>query len=270
MINNIKIINSIFKHTCPPWDILFLKKRSKIKKLALNLKGGKTFEIFYLTDFAILMHTQHNPIIVENSLEIAKEYRDLLEQRRSIRFFSPKSVDKEIIEEILMTASSAPSGANKQPWTFCAISSADLKTKIREAAEKEEYVNYNGRMSDTWLEDLKKFGTNWEKEFITTAPWIIIVFKQSYGFDEKGEKDLHYYVNESVGIAAGMLISAIHNCGLVTLTHTPSPMDFLSKILERPSNERPFLLLPIGYPATDATVPVITRKKAEDVIVWYD
>lgn len=216
------------------------------------------------------MHATYKPIIVDNPIENTKSYRELLDQRRSIRFFSDKPVDKKIIENILMTASSAPSGANKQPWTFCAIRNRDLKSKIREAAEKEEYVNYNGRMSDNWLEDLKKFGTNWEKEFITTAPWIIIVFKQVYGLNKDGVKDQHYYVNESVGLAGGFLISAIHNAGLVTLTHTPSPMDFLTKILERPSNERPFLLLPIGYAADDATVPVITRKTAEDVIVWYE
>lgn len=216
------------------------------------------------------MHSKYVPLNIENPLEKAQSYRESLDKRRSIRFFSDKEVDKQVIEHILMTASAAPSGANKQPWTFCAIRNKDMKAKIREAAEKEEYVNYNGRMSDNWLEELKKFGTNWEKEFITTAPWIIIVFKQVFGLDAEGNKDQHYYVNESVGLAGGFLISAIHNAGLVTLTHTPSPMDFLTKILNRPSNERPFLLLPIGYAADDATVPVITRKTAEDVIVWYE
>ncbi|SOE21415.1 Nitroreductase [Spirosomataceae bacterium TFI 002] len=216
------------------------------------------------------MHTQYLAHTVADPLSTSLKYRELLEKRRSIRFFSEKPVSKQIIENILMTASSAPSGANKQPWTFCAISSASLKAKIREAAEKEEYVNYNGRMSDAWLEDLKKFDTNWEKPFIDIAPWIVIIFKHSYELKENEEKATNYYVNESVGIAAGMLISAIHNCGLVTLTHTPSPMDFLSKLLERPKNEKPFLLLPIGYPAEDATVPELKKKDAEEVIVWFE
>lgn len=216
------------------------------------------------------MHTQYLAHTVADPLSTSLKYRELLEKRRSIRFFSEKPVSKQIIENILMTASSAPSGANKQPWTFCVISSTSLKAKIREAAEKEEYVNYNGRMSDAWLEDLKKFDTNWEKPFIDIAPWIVIIFKHSYELKENEVKATNYYVNESVGIAAGMLISAIHNSGLVTLTHTPSPMDFLSKLLERPKNEKPFLLLPIGYPAEDATVPELKKKSADEVIVWFE
>jgi len=199
----------------------------------------------------------------------SENYRSALDTRRSVRFFSDESVPKEVIENIIMTASSAPSGAHKQPWTFAAISSAELKTQIREAAEKEEYTNYHGRMSEDWIEDLKKFDTNWVKEFITTAPWIIVMFKKSYDVDEHGDKQKNYYVNESVGIAAGFLISAIHHAGLATLTHTPSPMNFLEKILERPKNERAFLLLPVGFPAKDAVVPVLERKSSEDVIVYY-
>jgi iodotyrosine deiodinase len=191
-------------------------------------------------------------------------------KRRSIRFFSDKPVPKEVIEDILMVASSAPSGANKQPWTFCAISNSDLKQKIRKAAEEEEYESYNGRMNKEWLEDLKKFDTDWHKPFLETAPWIIIVFKEIFELGEEGTKKQNYYVNESVGIACGFLISAIHELGLVALTHTPNPMNFLSELLSRPKNERPFLLLPIGYPADDATVPDIKKKTSEEVINWFE
>ncbi|MFT6336954.1 MAG: nitroreductase [Halioglobus sp.] len=211
------------------------------------------------------------PIDTQNhtALERASDYRTFIEQRRSLRFFSDKEVSKETIENIIMSGSSAPSGAHKQPWTFCAISSAEIKAKIREAAEKEEYTSYNGRMSEEWLDDLKKFDTDWNKPFIDIAPWIVVLFKKAYDLDEDGNKMKNYYVNESVGIAAGFFISAVHNAGLVTLTHTPSPMNFLQALLKRPDNERPFLLLPVGYPADEAVVPVLERKSAADVIVYY-
>lgn len=214
---------------------------------------------------------KYRPIDNQNHtpLERSAEYRSFLDKRRSLRFFSDKRVSKKTIENIIMTASSAPSGAHKQPWTFCAISSAEIKSKIRKAAEKEEYISYNGRMSEEWLEDLKKFDTDWNKPFIDIAPWVIVLFKKAYDLDHEGNKMKNYYVNESVGIAAGFFISAVHNAGLVTLTHTPSPMNFLQKLLGRPENERPFLLLPVGYPANDAVVPVLNRKKADDVIVYY-
>jgi iodotyrosine deiodinase len=167
-----------------------------------------------------------------------------------------------------MTASSAPSGAHKQPWTFCAISNPELKKSIREAAEKEEYESYHGRMSERWLRDLAPIGTDWHKPFLETAPWLIVVFKKVYD-EQEGEKINNYYVNESVGIACGMLITAIHNAGLVTLTHTPSPMNFLTAILERPSNERPFLLLPIGYPEKETFVPDLQRKSLSEVSEFY-
>lgn len=205
----------------------------------------------------------------KEALQSSKAFRQLMDKRRSIRFFSDKKVDKEVIENVIMTASSAPSGAHKQPWMFCAISSPDLKHQIRLAAEKEEYINYNGRMSDEWLEDLKKFDTDWNKEFIDIAPWIIVVFKKTFDLDEHGNRLKNYYVSESVGIASGFLIAAIHNAGLVTLTHTPSPMNFLEKILDRPTNEKAFLLLPVGYPADDGLVPVLERKSEEDVIKYY-
>ncbi|MEO0333206.1 MAG: nitroreductase family protein, partial [Bacteroidota bacterium] len=152
---------------------------------------------------------------------------------------------------------------------FCAISSPEVKAKIRQAAEEEEYVNYHGRMSDTWLDDLKAFGTDEHKPFLEIAPWLIVVCKRAYE-EEEGEKKNNYYVTESVGIATGFLLTAIHQAGLVALTHTPSPMNFLTKVLSRPANERPFLLIPVGYPADDAEVPDIQRKPPEDVIVYYD
>ena len=206
----------------------------------------------------------------DEMLERSKSYYDYMEQRRTLRFFSDKSVAREVIENIVMTASSAPSGAHKQPWTFCIVSNPEIKKAIREAAEKEEYENYHGRMSPEWLEDLKKFETDWHKPFLETAPYLIIVFKKAYEQDEDGGKHKHYYVNESVGLAAGFLLTAIHNAGLVALTHTPSPMGFLQKILKRPENERPFLLIPVGYPTDGATVPDLKRKTKKEVMVFYE
>ncbi len=196
-------------------------------------------------------------------------FYELMDQRRSLREFSDKEVPKEVIENIIMTASSAPSGAHKQPWSFCVVSSPELKSKIRVAAEKEEFENYHGRMSEEWIDDLKPFKTNEHKPFLEKAPWLIIVFKKAYDLDD-GQKKKNYYVNESVGIAAGFLLAAIHNAGLVSLTHTPSPMNFLQKVLNRPENERAFLLIPVGYPASDAEVPVLERKVKEDVLFYYD
>lgn len=205
----------------------------------------------------------------DESIKRSKDFHDWLDTRRSVRDYSDKDIPKEVIENIIKAASTAPSGAHKQPWTFCAISNKDLKHKIRLAAEEEERISYGGRMSDRWLKDLAPLGTNDNKPFIDIAPWIIVVFKRV--FEHEGEeKHNNYYVNESVGIASGMLISAIHNAGLVTLTHTPSPMRFLTKILNRPDNERPFLLLPIGYPKQPAYVPDINRKPLEEIAEFYE
>ena len=217
-------------------------------------------------------HIPYQPEVFEENemIERSREYFDWLEGRRSVRHFSDKKVPKEIIEHVIKSASTAPSGAHKQPWTFCVVSDPVIKKKIREAAEEEERENYDSRMSDRWKEDLKPMATDANKPFLEIAPWLIIVFKQVYGFDEKGEKANHYYVNESVGLAAGFLISAIHNAGLVTLTHTPSPMNFLEKILDRPKNERAFLLLPVGYAATDALVPNNRRKSLEEMSVFFE
>ncbi|MDT0553827.1 nitroreductase family protein [Urechidicola vernalis] len=212
---------------------------------------------------------QHESYDVDTMKNRSKEFYKWLNSRRSVREYSDKEVSKEVIENIMMSASTAPSGAHKQPWTFCAISSAEIKSKIRAAAEAEEKETYSKRMSDRWRKDLEPLGTDDNKPFLEIAPWLIVVFKRVYEH-ENGEKHNNYYVNESVGIASGMLISAIHNAGLVTLTHTPSPMNFLTKVLERPSNERPFLLLPVGYPKEPIYVPNIDRKGLDEISVFYE
>jgi iodotyrosine deiodinase len=205
----------------------------------------------------------------EEMIQRSESFYQFMDKRRSVRDFSDKDVPVEIINNILKTASTAPSGAHKQPWTFCVIRSADLKSKIRALAEAEEKKNYAGRMSERWIQDLLPLGTDDVKEFITIAPWIIIVMKKSYDFDSKGKKMNNYYVNESVGIASGFLISAIHNAGLVTLTHTPSPMNFIAEALNRPVNEKPYLLLPVGYALETCAVPDISRKSLEEVAIYY-
>lgn len=206
---------------------------------------------------------------VKNIKEKSESFFQEMDWRRSVRDFSDKPVPKSVIENIIKTASTAPSGAHKQPWFFCVIESAELKSQIRKAAEEEERKSYEGRMSKEWLNDLKPLGTNHSKPFLEIAPYLIIVFKKPYDLSKEEEKLQNYYVNESVGIACGMLITAIHQAGLVTLTHTPSPMNFLTKLLERPSNERAFLLLPVGYPVTEAYVPDIERKNLDEVSKFY-
>lgn len=204
------------------------------------------------------------------SLESSKLFFKWLDTRRSVREFSSKPVPKKVIENLIKSGSTAPSGAHKQPWTFCAISNAELKTEIRRLAEIEEKENYESRMSERWKKDLEPLATDMHKPFLEDAPWLIVAFKKAYEIDELGNKHNNYYVNESIGISCGMLISAIHNAGLVTLTHTPSPMNFLSKILDRPKNERAFLLLPVGYPQTPAYVPKLERKSLQEVSVFYE
>ena len=195
-------------------------------------------------------------------------YYEFVRSRRSVRSFSSRPIPKSLIEEIVFTASSAPSGANKQPYTFCCVSDPEIKRKIREAAEQEEKRNYQERMNKEWLDDLQQFDTNWEKPFLEIAPWLIIVFKQIYGVEGQ-EKVQHYYVNESTGLACGFLLNAIHCAGLVALTHTPSPMNFLSEILDQPVNCKPFLLIPVGYPAEETYVPEIRRKNLSEIARFY-
>lgn len=203
----------------------------------------------------------------EEVAERAAAFRQFMEGRRTLRDFSNRPVPEAAIRDIIMAASSAPSGAHKQPWTFCAISDPATKFRIREAAEAEEYENYHKRMGEEWLRDLSPFGTDWHKPFLETAPWLIVVFRKSYEV-VAGEKRKNYYVQESVGIATGFLLAAVHHAGLVALTHTPSPMNFLGEILERPSHEKPFLLIPVGYPAEGAQVPSLERKAEAEVLIW--
>jgi len=210
------------------------------------------------------------PIISdEEMLDRATSFYDKMDERRSVREFSDKPIPIEVIKNLIETASTAHSGAHKQPWTFCIVQNPELKKQIRIAAEEEELESYESRMSSEWINDLKPLGTDWHKPFLETAPCLIIIFKHSYELGENGEKKNNYYVQESVGIATGLLLAAIHIAGLVALTHTPSPMGFLSKILNRPENEKPFLLIPIGYPATECWVPDIKRKQLDKIAVVY-
>jgi iodotyrosine deiodinase len=199
----------------------------------------------------------------------ATEFYQFMDQRRTIREFSDKPVPRAVIEQIIQTASTAPSGAHKQPWTFCVVEDPAIKSQIREAAEQEEYTSYNGRMKEEWLKDLAPLGTNWRKPFLEIAPYLIIVFKRSYELEAGGHKHQNYYVTESCGLACGMLLTAIHHAGLGALTHTPSPMNFLTQLLKRPENEKPFLLIPVGYVADECFVPDLERKPLEQVAVWY-
>jgi iodotyrosine deiodinase len=204
----------------------------------------------------------------EELIQNSGDFYQLMDGRRTVREFDTRPIPLEVIENIVLTASTAPSGAHKQPWTFCVVSDPEIKRKIRVAAEEEEKISYSGRMPENWKADLKPLGTNWEKPFLEDAPYLIVVFKQSFGLAD-GEKIQHYYVSESVGIACGFLIAAIHQAGLVAVTHTPSPMNFLSSILERPANEKPFLLVPVGYAKEESYVPAIERKGLEKIIVRF-
>lgn len=206
----------------------------------------------------------------EEMIKRTREFQQWYDTRRSVREFSDRPVPREVIEQVIMSASTAPSGAHKQPWTFCVVSDPEIKKQIREAAEKEEHESYTSRMSESWKKDLEPLGTDWHKPFLEIAPYLIIACKKAYDLGDEGEKHNNYYVNESVGLACGFLLTAIHHAGLVTLTHTPSPMNFLTKILNRPENERPFLLLPVGYPADEVYVPKLSRKPLEDVAVFYE
>jgi len=202
--------------------------------------------------------------------DLALAFVERMRSRRSVRSFAPDTVPRELIECAIKAANSAPSGANRQPWHFAAVSDPALKAEIRRAAEKEEREFYEGgRATDDWLRALEPLGTDWQKPFLETAPWLVAVFKQIHGTSPDGGKITNYYVNESVGIACGLFIAALHNMGLATLTHTPAPMRFLGKILDRPANERPFILFPIGYPAADCRVPDIEKKNLEQVSSWF-
>lgn len=195
----------------------------------------------------------------------AREFYTDLSRRRTVRDFSDRAVPREVVEQCLLAAGTAPSGAHRQPWRFVVVSDPDLKHRIREAAEAEEREFYQGRAPEEWLEALAPLGTDADKPFLDTAPYLIAIFAERHGIGEAGDHVQNYYVTESVGIATGMLIAALHRAGLATLTHTPSPMGFLNQLLDRPRNERPFLLLVVGYPAEGAMVPDLTRKSLEDI-----
>ncbi len=205
---------------------------------------------------------------IEDETEQKRRVEDLYENlnlRRTVRDYSDKDVPLEIIEKAILTAGTAPSGAHMQPWRFVVVQDAEVKKKIREAAEKEEYESYHGRMSEKWLRRLAPLGTDENKPFLEIAPYLIIVFRIN-SIEKDGEKEPTYYSQESVGIAVGMLLAALHNAGLATLTHTPSPMRFLQEILGRPKNEVPFVLIPVGYPTEDAKVPDLKRKSLEEIM----
>jgi len=209
-------------------------------------------------------YREHPPEEMHNR---ARTFRKELQRRRTVRTFSDRPVPREIIEECLRAAGTAPSGANMQPWHFVVVSDPEVKKQIREGAEKEEREFYERRASQEWLEALASLGTDWRKPFLEDAPYLIVIFGLSKAILPDGSKRKNYYVTESVGIATGMLIAAIHHAGLASLTHTPSPMKFLSEILQRPPNERAFVLIPVGYPAADAEVPVITKKSLDEILL---
>ena len=204
------------------------------------------------------------------SLERAEAFYRHLDARRSVRDFSDRPVPRRLIELAIRTASTAPSGAHMQPWTFVAIEDPAVKRQIREAAEREERASYDGRMSEEWRRALAPLGTDWRKPFLETCPWLVVLFAQRTGQHPDGTKRKHYYVQESCGIAAGLFIASLHTMGLATLTHTPSPMRFLSDVLGRPANEAPYILFPVGYPAKGATVPDLPRKDLDAVSVWVE
>lgn len=196
-------------------------------------------------------------------------FHEEMNRRRTIRHFSTDAVPRELVELAIRTAGTAPSGAHQQPWHFAVTGDPALKARVREAAEREEYETYHRRMSDEWRSALAPIGTTWVKEHITDAPWVVVLFKQSYGLQPDGTKLKHYYADESVGIAAGMFITAIHHMGLATLTHTPTPTAFLREIFGRGRNETAILLMPVGYPHPEATVPDFTRKSLDEISSWH-
>lgn len=207
------------------------------------------------------------PAPATDPADAARRFYETLRQRRSVRLFSDRPVPREIIEDLIRAAGTAPSGANKQPWRFVAVQDPSIKKEIREGAEAEEREFYYRRANQQWLDDLRAIGTDEHKPFLEIAPWLIVVFKLMKDDDPNNPSDQVYYVNESVGIAVGLLLAAAHFAGLVALTHTPSPMKFLGSILNRPKYERPYLLIPIGYPADDCVVPDLQRKPLEQIMV---
>jgi nitroreductase len=207
-------------------------------------------------------------LTVDDSRARARAFYDQMNRRRTTRHFSAEPVPRDLIEYAIRTAGTAPSGAHQQPWTFVAISDLQVKQRIREAAEREEHEFYHHKAPREWLEALLPLGTDEHKPHLTDAPWLVVLFRQAYGVDDHGRKRTYYYTEESCGIAAGLFIAAVHQMGLVTLTHTPNPMGFLRELLNRPVNERAMLIMPVGYPAPDARVPDIARKPLDEIAEW--
>ena len=206
----------------------------------------------------------------ERMLEEAEAFLARMRRRRTVREFSDRPVPREVIERCLLAAGTAPNGANRQPWRFVAVGAPEIKRKIREAAEEEERAFYGGRAPKDWLEALAHLGTDEHKPFLERAPWLVVIFAESWEAAPDGQRVKNYYVNESVGIATGILVTALHHAGLATLTHTPSPMKFLNEVLGRPDNERPFLVLVVGYPAEGATVPDLRKKSLEEIALFFE
>jgi len=204
----------------------------------------------------------------EEQHDRADSFYEEMTRRRSVRLFSDEPVPRHLVEQAVRTASTAPSGAHRQPWRFVLTGDPEIKRQIRIAAEEEERVNYEGgRLPDHWREALEPLGTDWHKEFLETVPWVVVIFEERFGVEPDGSRRHNFYVKESCGIAAGIFIAALHHMGLATLTHTPSPMAFLARLLGRPENERPFCMFPIGYPAEDCVVPDLRRKTLDEVMV---
>ena len=218
-----------------------------------------------------MAHLPYRPprLPLHESEERAAAFFATMNARRSVRQFSAEAVPRGLIAEAIRTASTAPSGAHMQPWTFVVVGAPELKRRIREAAEAEEKRTYAERMNDAWRDALAPLGTDWQKPYLQIAPWLVVLFAQRWGV-ENGARVKHYYVTESCGIAAGLFVAAVHQMGLATLTHTPSPMGFLSALLGRPPNEKPLVLFPVGYPDAEATVPDLTRKSLADVSAWFE
>jgi len=213
-----------------------------------------------MSEFEFEPLSSYRELHPDEMLERASSFLEEMKRRRTVREITDRDVDRTVIERCIQTAMTAPSGANMQPWHFVVVQSPEVKREIRRAAEEVERDFYGGRASDEWLEALAPLGTDEHKPFLEKAPFLIVIFAQLHGVDEAGDLVKHYYVNESVGIATGMLITALHLAGLVSLTHTPSPMRFLNRLLDRPKNERPFLILAVGYPELDARLPRIDKK----------
>ena len=212
----------------------------------------------------------HRRLPPEESARRARLFYEEMRRRRTTRHFSTDPVPRAWIEDAVRTAGTAPSGAHQQPWTFVAVGDPALKRRIRQAAEQEEYANYHGRMPAEWLDALAPLGTDEHKPHLTDAPWVVVLFRQAHGVNPDGTPRTHYYAQESCGIAAGLFLAAVHHMGLVSLTHTPSPMAFLADLLGRPANERAMLVIPVGYPAADARVPDLARKPLDEIAVFLD